>query len=90
MSQNDRPRALEDVVATVRDIVAEVCGFSAGELGDDQQIAHLDIDSVLAAEILSRIERDLDVDIDIRLIVDDWSSLTLRDLARQVMAGLDK
>jgi acyl carrier protein len=85
MTGGDRARAEEQAVDTVRGIIERMCAIPPGELTAGQRIADLDIDSVLAAEILVRIEQELDIDIDVRRIVDDWSGLTLRGLALHVL-----
>jgi acyl carrier protein len=75
-----------NVFTVVADVISVTCGIDRDTLVPEQRIQDLGIDSLFAGEILARTERSLQIDIDFRQISDDWSDLTLGDLARQLWA----
>jgi acyl carrier protein len=77
------PLRTDAVFRTVVEIVSDVCGIDQDELLADRRIADLDIDSMTAGEIVAQVEDVLHVDIDFRRIADDWSGMTLGQLAAQ-------
>lgn len=75
-----------DIFGTLANVISIICGVDRDELAPDQKVLDLGIDSLFAGEILARTERTLDIDIEFRHISDDWSELTLGDLADQLWA----
>lgn len=75
-----------DVFGTLANVISIIFGVDRDSLTPDQKVADLGLDSLFAGEILARTERTLDIDIEFRQISDDWSDLTLGDLADQLWA----
>lgn len=75
------------VMAVMTDVVSRVCAIEPDRIRPELRVVDLGIDSLFAAEILAQVERSLDVDIDVRTIMDDWSGLTLGDLCAQLWRG---
>lgn len=77
--------------ATVFDVLAEVIsrvvGVERDRLEPGLPIAELDIDSMYAGEIAAQTEAALDVEIDFRRVAEDWSQLTIGDLATEFLQG---
>jgi len=75
------------VFAAIAEIVGNIAGMDPAQLEPAYRIQDLDLDSMLAGEIIAQMERALDVDVDFRAIADDWSTLTLGDLVTQFQQG---
>lgn len=75
------------VFEAVADAICEVCGLDRDVLDPQDRVRDLGIDSLLSGEILARTERRLHIDIDYRAVSDDWSTMTVGDLAEQLLAG---
>jgi acyl carrier protein len=72
------------VIDVLTELISGLCGIDESQLTADSRVADLGIDSLIAGEIIARAEVALHTEIDIRLLSDDWSGLTLGSLAAQV------
>ena len=71
-------------LAVVTDLISGICDVDEDDLPPDRRIGELGIDSILAGEIMAQAELALGIDIDFRQVRDDWSMLTLKELASEL------
>ena len=64
--------------------VTGICDIDEDDLRPDRRIGELGIDSILAGEIMAQAELALGIDIDFRKVRDDWSTLTIQELASEL------
>ena len=80
------PQAVSEaaVLAALTSIVCDICEVDEQDLAAGRRIGDLGIDSMQAGQVLAEAERTLDIDIDFRLINDEWFDLTVAELANQI------
>lgn len=71
-------------LAVVTDVISGICDVDEDDLRPDSRIGALGIDSIMAAEIMAQAELALGIDIDFGKVRDDWSTLTLQELASEL------
>ena len=71
-------------LAVVTDLITGICDIDEDDLRPDRRIGELGIDSILAGEIMAQAELALGIDIDFRKVRDDWSTLTIQELASEL------
>jgi acyl carrier protein len=82
------PTAVEIYPVLVR-VINSTCGINRAELTPDRRVVDLAIDSVFAGEIVMQTATELGMEIDFLEILDDWSTLTLAELAAEFHRAVD-
>jgi acyl carrier protein len=74
------------MLATLLDIVADVTEVERADLRPNDVVSQVGIDSLGISQVLVEVEIELAVEFDYDQLPDDWSELTLEELA-QAMVG---
>jgi acyl carrier protein len=74
------------MLATLLDIVADVTKVERADLRPNDVVSQVGIDSLGISQVLVETEIELAVEFDYDQLPDDWSALTLEELA-QAMVG---
>jgi acyl carrier protein len=83
-ADHDQQAGEASALAVVTDLISGICDIDEEELAPSRCIGDLGIDSILAGEIMAQAELALKIDIDFSRIRDDWSDLTLAELAAEL------
>ncbi|MPQ96922.1 hypothetical protein GB931_03085 [Modestobacter sp. I12A-02628] len=78
----------DTVLGALTSAITEVCGLEANEIAADALFGELEVDSLGAIEIAVLVGDALDVRVDLQDLVQDWTHLTIGELAGNLAGAL--